>query len=139
MYEPWVGKFLLSLAYLFFAVLFVQSGMDKVADRKGNLEWMVPHFEKSPFAGMVPMLLSMLTAMELTTGFLCLMALIPVWFSTAFILSSLAVLAVMFTLLCLFAGQRFAKDYVGAQTIATYFGVALLLALFTAGMQSPVG
>lgn len=137
MFEPWAVKLILSIAYLFFAVLFVQSGMDKVADRKGNLDWMVPHFEKSPFAGMVPMLLSVLTAMELTTGFLCLMALIPFWFATASVLATLAILAVMFSLLCLFSGQRFAKDYVGAQTIAVYFGVAVLVAILTLSFQIP--
>ena len=47
----------------FFAVLFLQSGVDKVVDRKGNLAWMEPHFESSPFKGLVPMLLSVLTLM----------------------------------------------------------------------------
>ena len=38
----------------FLAILFLQSGIDKVVDRRGNLEWLKGHFAKSPLAGMVP-------------------------------------------------------------------------------------
>jgi hypothetical protein len=34
----------------------------------------------------------------------------------------------------LFAGQRIAKDYEGAATLATYFGAALLSLLLMAGL-----
>ena len=40
----------------FLAILFLQSGIDKVVDRRGNLEWLKGHFAKSPLAGMVPLL-----------------------------------------------------------------------------------
>ena len=34
----------------FLAILFLQSGIDKVVDRRGNLEWLTGHFAKSPLA-----------------------------------------------------------------------------------------
>lgn len=110
----------------FFAVLFLQSGSDKVLDRKGNLSWMEPHFENSPFRGKVPMLLTILTAFELACGLLSLAA-IPAHFIPAISkMGAWAMSAVLLTLLMLFAGQRLAKDYAGAASLAGYFAVALL-------------
>src|SRR5258708_20280420 len=64
----------------FFAILFLQSGIDKVVDRRGNLEWLTGHFAKSPLAGMVPLLVGIITIMELTAGVLsaigCIMILL---------------------------------------------------------------
>ena len=48
-------------AALFTAILFIQSGLDKVLDWKGNLEWLTGHFSKSILAGMVPIMLATIT------------------------------------------------------------------------------
>src|SRR3954463_10308633 len=65
------------LASAFLAILFLQSGIDKVVDRRGNVEWLKGHFAKSPLAGMVPMMVTIITIMELAAGALsatgCLM------------------------------------------------------------------
>lgn len=109
----------------FFAILFLQSGIDKVLDRRGNLEWLTGHFAKSPLAGMVPVLLSILTLMELAAGALsaigCLLVLLRHDSTVAFygaVLSGLALLA-------LFFGQRMAKEYPGAASLAPYFLVVI--------------
>src|SRR5712692_1989613 len=52
----------------FLAILFLQSGVDKVVDRRGNLDWLKGHFAKSPFAGAVPLLLTVLTILEVAAG-----------------------------------------------------------------------
>ena len=52
----------------FFAILFLQSGIDKIVDRRGNLDWLSGHFAKSPLAGMVPILFGILTVLELAAG-----------------------------------------------------------------------
>src|SRR5436309_13436044 len=57
-------------ASAFLAILFLQSGIDKVVDRRGNLEWLKGHFAKSPLAGIVPALLSVITILELAAGIL---------------------------------------------------------------------
>ena len=47
----WLLQILVSA---FFAILFLQSAIDKIVDRRGNLEFLQGHFAKSPLAGMVP-------------------------------------------------------------------------------------
>ncbi len=109
----------------FFAVLFLQSGLDKIFDFNGNLAWMQPHFAKSPMKAMVPALLSVMTVVEMSAGaasgvgVVVLMLGRTQWAVIGLGLSCLA-------LVMLFAGQRIAKDYAGAATLATYFGVAVL-------------
>src|SRR6187551_2235035 len=55
-------------AALFTAILFIQSGLDKVFDWKGNLSFLTEHFSKTFVAGTVPMMLATITLLELATG-----------------------------------------------------------------------
>ena len=50
------------------AMLFRRSGIDKIVDRGGNLEWLKGHFAKSPLAGVVPVLLAAITIFEVAAG-----------------------------------------------------------------------
>src|SRR6266542_2546128 len=65
---------------VFLAILFLQSGIDKVIDYRGNLEWLRGHFAKSPLAGVVPLLLTAITLLEVAAGALsaigCLMLIV---------------------------------------------------------------
>ena len=109
----------------FFAILFLQSGIDKIIDRRGNLEWLTGHFAKSPLAGMVGVMLGIITIMELAAGALsaigCAMILVRHDSAIAFYGAVLAALA----LLALFFGQRMAKDYPGAAALVPYFLVVI--------------
>ncbi len=58
------------LAALLVAVLFIQSGLDKVFDWRGNLEWLTGHFSKTFLNGTVPPMLATITLMEIATGLL---------------------------------------------------------------------
>ena len=58
------------LTSAFLAVLFLQSGIDKIVDRRGNLEFLQGHFAKSPLSGMVPLLVMLITILELLAGVL---------------------------------------------------------------------
>jgi uncharacterized membrane protein YphA (DoxX/SURF4 family) len=62
----------------FLAILFLQSGIDKVMDRRGNLEWLKGHFAKSPLAGTVPALLTAITILELAAGVLSVVIYPPI-------------------------------------------------------------
>lgn len=117
----------------FFGVLFLQSGFDKLLDRKGNLEWMEPHFEKSPFRGKVPALLTALTLLELATCVMSFVSIFFVFFAKGPDAITVTLALILGTMLCLFAGQRFAKDYAGAGTLAAYFAVALVGAVWVVG------
>src|SRR5438270_11099877 len=56
----------------FLAILFLQSGIDKVVDRRGNLEFLQGHFAKSPLSGIVPLLVTLITSVEALAGGLSL-------------------------------------------------------------------
>ena len=110
----------------FLAILFLQSGVDKIVDRRGNLEWLSGHFSKSPLAGMVPALLITITILELVAGVLsavgCLFVILWKDSTIAFygaILSAAAITA-------LFFGQRMAKEYAGAAVLVPYFLLTLV-------------
>lgn len=134
-----MGLVLLFLA--FFAILFLQSGIDKIVDRKGNLAWLSGHFEKSPLRKIVPLLLSILTGLEMLVGVMAVLSIIAVIFQIHFLrlLPIYTGMMACFTLLSLFFGQRMAKDYDGAAGIVPYlifavFGVILFV--ITTSMRS---
>jgi hypothetical protein len=112
-------------ASAFLAILFLQSGIDKVLDRRGNFEWLKGHFAKSPLAGIVPSLLTVITILEVAAGALsavgCVIVLLLRDSTLAFygaVISALAIIA-------LFFGQRVAKDYAGAAVLVPYFLLTL--------------
>jgi uncharacterized membrane protein YphA (DoxX/SURF4 family) len=115
------------LAALFTAILFIQSGFDKVFDWKGNLGWLTGHFEKTFVAGMVPIMLATITVMEVATGLLEAAGI--VYFLVAGSLSLIFISGVLgaLTLTALFFGQRIAKDYPGAAVLVPYFLLTLVL------------
>jgi len=113
-------------ASAFLAVLFLQSGIDKIVDRRGNLEWLSGHFAKSPLAGIVPALLICITILEVSAGALsavgCVLVILLKDSTIAFygaIISAAAITA-------LFFGQRMAKDYAGAAVLVPYFLLTLV-------------
>lgn len=110
----------------FVVIVFLQSGLDKVLDWKGNLNWLTSHFEKTFLASMVPLLLGTITFLEIMTGVLAGGGLIYYLFSGSTFWIKQALILAMITFLMLLFGQRIAKDYDGAKTIAIYFGVALI-------------
>jgi len=116
----------------FLAILFLQSGIDKVVDRRGNLQWLTSHFAKSPLADLVPLMLLVLTLLELAAGGLsaagCVVLLLRHNSALAFYGACVAAVAI----LCLFFGQRIAKDYPGAATLVPYFLVVMSAVLLLA-------
>jgi hypothetical protein len=113
-------------ASAFLAILFLQSGIDKIVDRRGNFEWLKGHFAKSPVAGIVPALLICITILEVAAGALsgigCLLIIVLKDSTIAFygaILSAAAITA-------LFFGQRIAKEYAGAAVLVPYFLLTLV-------------
>ena len=109
----------------FLAVLFLQSGIDKVIDRRGNLEWLKGHFAKSPLAGMVPAMVTIITIMELAAGALSAVGCLLIFLRRDSTLAFYGAVAAALSLLALFFGQRMAKDYPGAATLVPYFILSL--------------
>jgi uncharacterized membrane protein YphA (DoxX/SURF4 family) len=119
----WLLQILVSA---FLAILFLQSGIDKVADRRGNLEFLRGHFAKSPLSGTVPLLVTLITILELGAGVLSAIGcvLIVVRHDPTIAFYGAAISA--FSILGLFFGQRMAKDYAGAAVLVSYFLLSLV-------------
>jgi len=113
------------LSSAFLAILFLQSGIDKVVDRRGNLEWLKGHFAKSPLAGFVPAMMTMVAILELLAGVLSAVGCVLIFFRRDSTLAFYGAVAAAFAILALFFGQRMAKDYAGAATLVPYFLLAL--------------
>ena len=118
-------------AALLVAILFIQSGVDKVVDWKGNFEFLKGHFAKSVLAPMVMPMLATITVLELATGFLSAAGII--YFLTGGSLTLIFYAAVIgaASITALFFGQRVAKDYAGAAVLVPYFILLLLLIYLT--------
>lgn len=110
----------------FNAILFLQSGLDKVFDYNGNRQWLDEHFSKSILKGSVGLLLPVITLVELAAGTISVAAVVLLFLGRSgnVLLAGTALSAT--ALLMLFFGQRVAKDYAGAATLAMYFAVEML-------------
>jgi hypothetical protein len=107
------------------AVLFLQSGLDKVIDRQGNRAYLDEHFAKSPLAGTVGPMFFVVTILEVAAGTLsatgCLIVLLTRNATVAFFGAVIAAI----NLIALFFGQRVSKDYAGAAALVPYFLLAI--------------
>jgi hypothetical protein len=103
------------------SILFIQSGLDKVLDWKGNLEWLTGHFSKTFLAGTVPIMLATITVMELATGFLSLAGIVYFFAVGSLVCIFYASVVGAASITALFFGQRIAKDYAGAAVLIPYF------------------
>jgi putative oxidoreductase len=115
---------------IFFAVLFLQSGFNKVLDFKGNLAYVKSVLAKTYLNAVSPILFFLITILEIFAGIFCTIG--------AFLLvkneqENFAIFGLelsTLSLLCLFLGQRVAKDYAGASTLVSYF-LLVIFGLFS--------
>ena len=111
---------------VFLSVVFLQSSLDKIFDWRGNHDWLKGHFSQSLLASVVIPMLLLITLIELATGVMALVGIFCLIFCTDGSYALIAVCLSLLAYLMLIFGQRIAKDYDGARTIAIYFGVSLL-------------
>ena len=106
---------------VFFSIVFFQSGIDKVIDREGNVDFFKDHFKRTPIKTIVPFILTTLMILELIAAGLCFFGFCNSLFysNTDFIFYGLVFCGIV--LLLLLFGQRVAKDYIGAADITIYF------------------
>jgi hypothetical protein len=116
---------------LLVSILFIQSGLDKVFDWRGNLEWLTGHFSKTFLGKMVPLLLGTITVMEIATGFLSAAGIIYFLATGSLGLIFYAAALGAASITALFFGQRVAKDYAGAAVLVSYFILMMILMYLT--------
>lgn len=113
------------LVLLFLAITFLQSGYDKFTDYQGNLGWLKEHFKGTFFDGKVDFSLKTILVLELVAGLLCIVGMIELVVNNGSTFAKYGAIVSCVTLAMLLFGQRVAKDYDGARTIAIYFIIAV--------------
>lgn len=113
------------LILLFTVITFLQSGLDKATDWKGNVGWLKEHFGNTFLGGMVPLLVGTILILEVAVGLLAIAAIFSLLMNETLTLALWALVLAAITLLMLLFGQRVAKDYPGAFTITGYFMVVV--------------
>lgn len=114
------------LILIFLAVTFIQSGYDKVTDWKNNVDWLKGHFSKTFIRDYVPYALFVILALELVSGILCSAGAIELLVNGERLFGFYGAVFSCISLILLLFGQRIAKDYDGAKTIAIYFIPAVM-------------
>ena len=118
---------------LFLAILFLQSGLDKVFNFGDNLGWLTGHFSKTPFRGQVKAMLITITITEVAAGALALLGAGQIVLNGEKTFAMYGAQLAALNIAMLFFGQRIAKDYSGATSLVPYFivciGEILLLTL----------
>ena len=118
-------------AALLVAILFIQSGLDKVFDWKGNLEWLSGHFSKTFLARFVPVMFATITVLEVGTGLIAAVGVVYYLVAGSLNLIFAAAILGAAAISALFFGQRIAKDYPGAAILIPYFILLLVLMVLT--------
>ena len=116
--------FILVLA--FFSIVFIQSGVDKVFDYKGNLSFLNDLLRGFFSRPLINFALISVAILELTSGILCLIGIFDAIFNPSYFIGKLGLIIGSLALLVLLFGQRVSKNYEGAKTIAVYFILAML-------------
>ncbi len=109
------------LVLLFLIITFLQSGIDKITDWKGNVDFITGHFKNSPLKNMVPLLLMNVLIFEIGASVLMLIGGYYIFTEGDGTVAKVGLEFAAITLIMLLIGQRLAKDYAGAMTIAVYF------------------
>ena len=119
--------FLLSLGVaLFLAIVFLQSGLDKVFDFSGNVAYLTELFANAPVSVPVAPLLACLALFETAAGVLSAVGAGAIVFTGSMTLAYWGAILSGVSLLMVLFGQRLAKAYADAAVIAPYFLVSCL-------------
>ena len=127
--EIFNGHATIVITLLFLVVTFLQSGIDKITDWKGNVAFISDHFKNSPLKNIVPLLVGILLVLELLASFLMITGIYELTTSGAKEFAQLGAELTSISLIFMLVGQRLAKDYTGAMTLAVYF-IINIIALF---------
>jgi uncharacterized membrane protein YphA (DoxX/SURF4 family) len=114
------------LVLVFFLIVFIQSGLDKILDYKGNLNFLKDLLKIYFSPTLIELALISVTILELTSGILCLIGIINFVFNDSNFIGLLGLIIGSIALLVLLFGQRVSKNYDGAKTIAIYFILAIV-------------
>lgn len=114
------------LVSTFLATIYLQSGIDKIVDRQGNLDFMGEHFSGTILAGSFHYGLTTVTVTELLAGALSATGVVWLLLGWGAVPGMVGALFAGISSCILMTGQRLAKDYVGAAALVPYFLIAII-------------
>jgi len=110
---------------LFVLITFGLSAVEKFSDWKGQISFLQDHFKNTFLSGMVPLLLTIISVVELAAAILAIYGIFTLITDGNFEPGFYALTAATLSLLMLMFGQRMAKDYVGSANLTAYFMVCI--------------
>ncbi|WP_299675408.1 DoxX family protein [uncultured Dokdonia sp.] len=113
------------LILVFIIITFLQSGLDKIFDWKGQIAWLNGHFKDTFLGSIVPLLVGVLVVLDLLASVLAGIGIYQLVINNNPMMGLYGSITAAITLLMLLFGQRVAKDYPGAFTIVGYFIVVI--------------
>ena len=115
-----------SFISLFIGIIMTQSGLDKIFNWEGELDFMTEKFSKTIIANFSTFGLIQVTILETLSGLLSLLGSIMVLFydDESHGIVGLILAAVSFCVLM--AGQRISKDYEGSAVLVPYFLLTMI-------------
>ena len=109
----------------FFSIVFIQSGLDKVFNKKENLSFLYELLGKVFSKSLILVAFYSITLLELASGFLCLIGVLEIILYGSSALGYWGLIVGALALLILLFGQRMSQNYDGAKTITIYFILAV--------------
>jgi putative oxidoreductase len=128
-FDQTVLNILQLLATTIFAILFLQSGFDKLLHWAGNKAYIRSYFEKTPLKSVSAVLFVLITVLEVLAGLVCAAGVFVQATQGMKDISLAGLYLALWAIVALFAGQRIAKDYAGSANMMVYFIAAILSVL----------
>ena len=115
-----------SFISLFIGIVMTQSGLDKIFNWEGELEFITEKFSKTALSNFSIIGLIQVTILETLSGLLSLFGSIMVLFygNESYGIIGLILAAISFCILM--TGQRISKDYDGAAALVPYFLLTMI-------------
>jgi hypothetical protein len=117
----------------FLAVLFLQSGLDKVFDWSGNKAYVTGYLEKTPMRRFSGFLFFLITMLEVMAGVVSAAGVLSTVLLQQTGLGLFGAFLAALSIVSLFLGQRLAKDYAAAAAMVPYFLTTLVALVLLGG------
>ena len=109
------------LILFFLIITFVLSSLEKILDWSGTVSFIENHFINSPLKNKVQPLLAIVLIIEIAACILMIIGVYQLYTSGVKEIALLGIELSALSILCMLIGQRLAKDYAGAMSLAVYF------------------
>ncbi|WP_338762303.1 DoxX family membrane protein [Bernardetia sp. ABR2-2B] len=126
--------FLQLICALFLAILFIQSGFNKVFRWDENWSWLVEHFKGSYLEKPITPLLVIVTIFEVAAGVFSAIGIVTILLTGDPKFAYIGAVLATINITMLFFGQRIVKDYVGAADLVNYFIVCVISVYILGGL-----